>query len=157
MLWQRTHRVGPLPEHSEAPLREVGGAAEAGEPLVGANTWAADIIALARERVRRAVRAWHGPEAKIVEVPVPALFERDEEGLATALLPNSVNLQVLGTDLVVPDPLVPALRDEVARGLGQAGFRVHFLKSLTYHVGGGQLRCASKVLRTPAPASWPSP
>ena len=99
------------------------------------------------ERLVEAVAARHGgirPEV----VSVPVLFDT-YQGKSVAITPDSVNMIVLGRHLVVPDPLLPVLRDEVRRVLDGRGHRTHLVPNWTYHSLDGQLHCGTAVFRHP--------
>lgn len=133
-----------------------------GEELVdpadtlAANRFAAVFLDAALGDLYRAIRARHpNPEVPITELRFPSLFQSKEAGGLGALVPEPVNLLVLGRTLVVPDPLLAVFRDAIRKEAEGAGYAVRFLPSLTYHEGQGQVHCATQVLRDPARTHHP--
>jgi hypothetical protein len=60
----------------------------------------------------------------------------------------AVNAVVLGNDVLVPDPFVQILRDQIAGTLKRNGLTAHFVDSGVYHGFTGDARCATNVVRT---------
>lgn len=88
---------------------------------------------------------------EVTVVPLPALFEPFTRYAqkSIAMLPGVANLVVLRNHVVVPDPLLPCLRAEVARALERLGAKVSFIPDASYHFWQGQLHCGTNVLRHP--------
>lgn len=87
----------------------------------------------------------------IPTIPLPVLVNcksgtKKLKGCKT-LLPNPVNSIVLGKDLLVPDPFVPELRQEITSRLSANGLKAHFVDSGYYHILQGEAHCATNVIR----------
>lgn len=86
-------------------------------------------------------------EDEIVELPV--LFINDEEApintwAARALTPNVVNMAVVGSRCLVPDPVIPAFRAATEI----PGCDVQFIPAWSpFHELGGGIHCATQVVR----------
>jgi hypothetical protein len=119
------------------------------EELLEINRRASGIIAESQSRVRQAIEKRQQPGVHLEVLSFPTLYVNTSDGNLTTLVPEATNLLVLGRHLVIPDPLIPEFRKEVREVSEGLGYRVHFLSSLTYHDGFGQLHCASQVLRDP--------
>lgn len=114
---------------------------------VDVNRKVAAIIDRNVERLVEVIAARHGglrPEV----VAVPVLFDT-LDGKSVAITPDSVNMIVLGRHLVIPDPLLPVLREEVHRVLARRGHHPHLVPNWTYHSLDGQLHCGTAVFRHP--------
>ena len=114
---------------------------EQGAKVVNANEEAA--YALDQMAARLAVK---------IGVPIirlPAFYGTAPSGAIADLLPAVANMVIVGEDLIVPDPLLPAFVEHTQRALEAVGCRVHFLPSATFHNLRGQLHCATIELRDP--------
>lgn len=120
------------------------------DSLVASNEEASRRIESNLERLIAAIRTASGDDATPVEVVrVPALFESFSKKTTYALVPASINMVVLREHVVVPDPLIPAFRDEIQRRLGEAEVVPHFVSDASYHHYDGQLHCGTNVFRHP--------
>lgn len=117
-----------------------------GRQLIGENQQAAAIVDGAIAKLQAYLKQVNGG----VEVPVvsfPGLFTSD--GSYRALLPGVSNLVVLEGHLVIPDPLVPELREDIRAEVEALGLVPHFVPNLTYHYMNGEMHCGSIVRRHP--------
>jgi len=107
-------------------------------------------LSRAASELARAV-AEHSPACRGVHVePIPVLFEcRSGRSRCRALGANPVNMAVLNHHLVVPDPRVAILREDIARRLRALGQSVHFVDDRFYARRKGGVHCATNVLRRP--------
>lgn len=104
-------------------------------------------------------------------VRVPGLFERSRDcgGVALALIPATVNMQVnthddgVGADLFIPDPFLrgssTAVRNDPFvqhfEALLPANLTAHWLDDWnTYHMAWGEVHCGSNTIRTPTADWW---
>jgi hypothetical protein len=80
---------------------------------------------------------------------LPQLFMIDG-GRAVAALPNVVNALVLGDHVILADPRAASLRDAVRARLGArlgGTDKVHFVADDAYFAKGGDVHCATNVVR----------
>lgn len=96
----------------------------------------------------RVVRLNEGPE-RLRRLRLPTLMVPGPSGGSRSLLPEATNMVVLPGALVIPDPLLPVFRDAITEAVRSVGYEPFFLPALTYHLGEGQLHCATHVLRDP--------
>ncbi|WP_426744984.1 protein-arginine deiminase family protein [Myxococcus faecalis] len=98
-------------------------------------------------------------DAEVVRVPF--LFQGSTNG-ATALQPGTVNLLSVSRSLVIaPDPHGPVIdgkdlfKAQLEQALAPHGIRVHWSDTWDlYHVGGGEVHCATNAARVPSPVKW---
>ncbi len=91
------------------------------------------------------------PQCGQIEVlRVPTLFEcadRNELEECRTLLPNPINALVLKNQILVPDPFLPAFKNEITRVLRSRNIQEYFVDTGFYHGFGGEAHCATNVLR----------
>ena len=91
----------------------------------------------------------------IRRVALPVLFfcqRRQYQSAGRAcrsLLPNPVNMLVLGTHLVMADPYYRPFRDASQQRLNELDQTTHFIDSHFYHRDNGGVHCATNVRRDP--------
>lgn len=82
-------------------------------------------------------------------ISFPALFHKSRHGKHIAYIPGSVNQLILNNQLIVPDPQVERLRQNIARTATMIGLHANFVDSLPYHNAQGQIHCGTNVFRHP--------
>lgn len=82
---------------------------------------------------------------------LPHLFTvSNGEPLAHSFLPNPTNLLLLRNHVVVPAQPLKSFSDYISRKLGShlgSTSNVHFVDTTLYHEGGGEIHCATNVIR----------
>ncbi len=121
---------------------------ERGRGLVAVNRKAEKIIARNVEKYAQFVKNKYGAAMEMKTVSFPGLF-RQSGGRQVALIPGVANMVVLGDRLVIPDPLLPSIRDSIQADTESLGYKPTFISDLTYHFMHGQLHCGSNVFRHP--------
>ncbi|MBF0314768.1 MAG: hypothetical protein HQK50_08870 [Oligoflexia bacterium] len=92
-------------------------------------------------------------EMKVIAIPVlfkcqGMNFDFDSNpSECDALLPDSVNLTVVGADLIIPDPLYTPFRKQIQSELTQIQKRAHFIEDVNYHNLKGEVHCGTNELR----------
>ncbi|PKL45024.1 MAG: hypothetical protein CVV41_02750 [Candidatus Riflebacteria bacterium HGW-Riflebacteria-1] len=82
-------------------------------------------------------------------ISFPSLFHKMRNGKHIAYIPGSVNQLILHDQLIVPDPQVERLRQNIARTASMIGLKANFVDSMSYHSKQGQIHCGTNVFRHP--------
>ncbi len=131
-------RYGSLPDQTG---QEVDGAR-----ILRRNELAADQLdALERHLVAGLVADGSVPP-RVVRLPV-VFRGSPSDGRSVSLVASPANLVAIDRHILLSDPFLPVLREAIALGLGEAGYRVHFVPSLTWTADSGGIRCATQEVR----------
>lgn len=94
-------------------------------------------------------------------IRIPALFYNYDDGEAAAYIPDMVNLQVVGSNLLIAKPFGPrvngndVLEQDVNAKMTAIGNTSHFLNNWDlYHIAIGESHCGTNVKRTIPIAKW---
>ncbi len=121
---------------------------DAATALIKYNEEVAEIIDRNIEVLKAKIREVRGADVKINVVGFPSLFDKIS-GKACATLPGVVNMVVLRKHLVIPDPLMPEIREDIRKTCEKLGYKCQFVANASYHFSQGQLHCGSNVFRHP--------
>ncbi|HJT79075.1 MAG TPA: protein-arginine deiminase family protein [Gemmataceae bacterium] len=134
--------------------RSVGGSTflGPGQDLQTYNLRAAAKVRRARDTLQKELGLG---DDEVFEVPVLFANEQPHVWAALALTPGMVNLSSMGRVSLVPDPLIPAFREDCARTLRALGQTPVFIDDWAlYHTMAGEVHCGSNQLRKPFDRKW---
>ncbi|MBF0362862.1 MAG: hypothetical protein HQK49_17720 [Oligoflexia bacterium] len=88
---------------------------------------------------------------KIVSIPMlydcPKGFDINLPANCRSLLPGSVNMTVLGQDLIIPDPLYSPFKKIIKTSFEKEQQIPHFIEDVIYHKFHGDVHCATNEFR----------